>query len=362
MPTRRQRPTSAPLHCAAVLLALVAAVTFGGEGAAAAATLHAPFSIQNPIPPRLQWNANYGYCGETSFISAGLYYGQYLSQYDARAIASNDTPQYEEGSQLLLGVNDRRAAVKMHLTYSEWMPGRGATASSFLTWVKSEVILGYPVIIGVYTNEYRFYRDTNATAGDSKYDHIVMVTGVTSNHPLTLPAVYYANDIITFSDNGTWTGTTHGQPQYIFHYPFGSFQATRQQANSSDGNIYSLPDATRDFGIAITGVSDSDHETVPVRVGTSVNYERPSIRNHSNVQPKPMPLTLTVTMSDLQRGVTYHLYRYDSVADVPNSAFNAKRAAASQTWTFTASSTTRTISQSIVSSDEVIYRAAAAAK
>jgi hypothetical protein len=44
----------------------------------------------NNIPPRLQWEANFGYCGEVSLISAGLYYGQYLSQYDARAIQISD--------------------------------------------------------------------------------------------------------------------------------------------------------------------------------------------------------------------------------------------------------------------------------
>src|SRR5262249_61085678 len=29
-------------------------------------------AVHNDIPPRLQWNATFGYCGETSFISAGL--------------------------------------------------------------------------------------------------------------------------------------------------------------------------------------------------------------------------------------------------------------------------------------------------
>jgi hypothetical protein len=43
------------------------------------------FIKSNDIPPRLQWNHNAGYCGEVSLISAGLYYGQYISQYDARS-------------------------------------------------------------------------------------------------------------------------------------------------------------------------------------------------------------------------------------------------------------------------------------
>ncbi len=45
-------------------------------------------------------------------ISAGLYYGQYVSQYTARAVASDDTPQYRRRSQLLLGGNDRHAAIE----------------------------------------------------------------------------------------------------------------------------------------------------------------------------------------------------------------------------------------------------------
>ena len=49
-------------------------------------------SVGTAMPPRIQWNANFGYCGEVSIISAGLYFGQYMSQYDARAIASADAP------------------------------------------------------------------------------------------------------------------------------------------------------------------------------------------------------------------------------------------------------------------------------
>src|ERR1700722_11587714 len=73
-----------------------------------------PYAAANDIPPRLQWMANHGYCGEVALISAGLYYGQYASQYDARALASDGLPQNEGKSQLLLGGNDRRAARLRH--------------------------------------------------------------------------------------------------------------------------------------------------------------------------------------------------------------------------------------------------------
>jgi len=47
-------------------------------------------SVSLDLPTQVQWPANFGYCGEISFIVAGLYYGQYLSQYDARALVSRD--------------------------------------------------------------------------------------------------------------------------------------------------------------------------------------------------------------------------------------------------------------------------------
>ncbi|MBK8816213.1 MAG: hypothetical protein IPN42_12290 [Methylococcaceae bacterium] len=79
----------------------------------------------NDIRPRLQWNHNGGYCGEVSMISAGLYFGQYLSQFDVRSIASGGAPQNaydraekEYTSQLLLGTKNAVAAAdKLCLDY-----------------------------------------------------------------------------------------------------------------------------------------------------------------------------------------------------------------------------------------------------
>lgn len=313
--------------------------------------------MNNPIPPRLQWDENNGYCGEVALVSAGLYFGEFLSQYDTREIAGNDEPQYDQSAQLLLGVNDASTATKMHLSYSQWTPGKHPTARDFLAWVKGEVAKGYPVLIGLYTNEYLFYGSTKPNAGDPNYDHIVIVTGVRSAHALTWPPAYYPSDVLTFSDNGLWTGTANGRPQYTFSYPFGSFQANREQANAENGSIYSLPDAVRDYGIAITGVIDESHETVPVHVATSVNYESPQIVNGSDTRPSPMAMTVTVTVSGLHAGTEYHLYRYDSASSVPNGSFNAHKSAASNVWSFTAAGTTYELVQSIESDDEVIYRA-----
>lgn len=43
------------------------------------------------------------YCGEASLVQVSLYFGQYISQFDARAIASPGVSQHLSESQLLLG-------------------------------------------------------------------------------------------------------------------------------------------------------------------------------------------------------------------------------------------------------------------
>src|SRR5579859_5092677 len=98
----------------AILLSLFGVLTIPSNFFA---TTHVFF---NELPPRLQWNENYGYCGEVSLIVAGLYYGQYCSQFTARALASPHLPQSAKGSQLLLGINDKAAATAMALASLEY--------------------------------------------------------------------------------------------------------------------------------------------------------------------------------------------------------------------------------------------------
>jgi hypothetical protein len=343
------------VHRALALLAVTAAVSCSGAAslpnaaapAARAASRTRALTAGLDVPPRLQWMANFGYCGEVSLISAGLYYGQYASQYQVRAIASPGTPQYTSASQLLLGVNDAAAAAKMHLSAIEWNTKAERTTGEFLAWVARNVSLGRPVAIGVYNNEYLLYGKTNPQAGDALYDHIVPVTSV-------------RNETLTFSDNGLWSPS--GSPRYLFTYGFASFQKTRAQANAKNGTVYSLANGGQNYGIAIAGVADADRETVPVRLSTNVNDEIPAMRNGSTVRPKPMPLLLTVAVSNLKPGVSYNLYRYDRFTAVPDSGFNAHASAAAQHWSIRiARGSTYALTQRILSDQVAVYRAVPAA-
>ena len=355
-PARPSAAVSPARPSAAVSPARPSAAVSAPARPAAATT----YTAGSRLPPRIQWNANYGYCGETAFVSAGLYYGQYISQYDARAIASKNTRQSLESSQLLLGVNDVAAAKAMHLNATAFNTAKQPTSRAFLTWVKSNVVAGSPVVIGVFANQSRFYGTANLNAGDTEYDHIVTVTGITSTRsltgPTTGPTTYYADDVLTFNDGGLWTGT-NGQPQNSFSYSFGTFATTRQKANSKTGAVYSLKNGA-DYGIAITGIIDLNRDTVPVRLTTSVNAETPTMVDGSNTRPAAKPVTLTITVSGLKPGTTYNLYRYSSMANVPDSTFNANAAKAAQKWTITIpSGSTYTMTQTINSNEIAVYRA-----
>lgn len=320
-------------------LALIAALAIMACSDPAGAAVH-----RNDIPPRLQWEANGGYCGEVSFISAGLYYGQYLSQYDARIAAIGSTPQHQ--GELLLGRNDRRAAREMRLAAEPWNGRRQRSPGQFLRWVKSHVLRGHPVAIGVFNNEFQLYGSTDPTAGDPQYDHIVPVIRIASQG---------SGARLTFSDNGL-SGSAGDRP-YFFTYSFRQFPGDREQANARRGPLYTLPDYGRNYGIAITGVIDRDGDTLPVRIATNRNYEHPNMPRDTNARPPAQPLTLTVTVSGLRPGVDYRLYRYDRLAAIPHSHFNAQAANAAEVRTIRiANGSTHTFLERILSNDVVAYR------
>jgi hypothetical protein len=321
------------------------------------------YVIVNDIPPRLQWENNRGYCGETAMISAGLYYGQYISQYDARLMASYKNQDGD--NQLLLGKNDTIAARTMRL---EYVPYISQDSRSFMEWVKQQVNSGYPVIIGVFNNEFRLDEDQkNPLAGDKEYDHIVPVIGFGSNEPLT--EKFNETDKLLISDNGLYTpGKTI---PYYFEYEMSKFFSDRREANAPHGNMYSLlelpeyksAESVNNYAIVITGVIGHE-ETLPVRIKTNFNYEKPAIEQATKTdpaqRPAPMALTLTVTVSDLVPKTDYYLFRYNDENDVPFTDFIANSSKASRSTINIDSGTSYTFNIDIMSNQKVFFRAVVA--
>lgn len=298
------------------------------------------------MPPRLQWDANWGYCGETSYISAGMYYGQYTSQWTARGLASPGVDQRKQSSQLLLGENDLTAANAMKLQVTR-LDTSSRSTPQFLAWVKSQFLAGNVVILGVFNNVNLLNEDS---PGDGLYDHIAPVMSIGSNHSLTGSdaSTYYSDDTITLSDNGLFTPTNMPIP-YLYKSTFGKFQKTRSQANNSDNTVYSLRKSPPNYAVSISGVQDTDGVTIPVRLTSNVNGEG-TVNGDSNgfypqrsqpeapPAPLPNPISLTATVSIPDQTQAYNVYLYDDFSKVPAKDFNANAQNAMQSWTVPAGS------------------------
>lgn len=261
------------------------------------------------ISQRRQWEANFGYCGETSFIAAMMYYGiGYMSQYDMRKLALsfiNSNPnkkpkqQYDKGGQLLLDSNniDTKVADALQLSSEKYT---GNSPNDFVKWINDHTNKMEPVIIGVYESN-AILEDENS--GDDTYDHIVSALSVNDN-------------IVTICDNGLYTPTD--EIQYIYEIPI----LTREEAYNND-SIYAIPNTEPpmlgNWGIAITGTT-LPKDCIRLQI-TSDKFEEP-IMKKGNSAPKGIPMTLTIHMYDLQEGISYNLYRYNNINNVPKNNFN----------------------------------------
>jgi len=289
------------------------------------ANLPAGASVQLNIPPRLQWDEKNGYCGECSIQQIALYYGTYISQYNARAII--DPTQAQD-----VWVPDNSGPIfdALRLNYVAWNSALATPQySNYLVWVKSHLQQGHPVIIDVYVNG----------GTDSDYDHIIPATGFTSADTNT----YHAADTLVFNDNYASTPFTR---------TFGTLWATRNGANSGSYDYY-IPRDT-DYGAAVTGIKDSSGTTKPIYLAVDRWNEPDPWQSQSAVQ-----LNATIQVSSLTVGNPYVLLRYNNYTNVPTSNFLAS--AYSTTTTFTATNPTQTFYDNFMSSATVIYRAVPAA-
>lgn len=278
-----------------------------------------------PIAPRQQWNENNGYCGETSIQSCALYFGTYASQYRVRAFINPD-----QQSQLLIGVNEQTSLRGLRLTFEQWNPRNPIPQwQNYLAWVKRSLQKGNPVIGTMYIKG----------MADLDYDHIVPMVGYRS----AFNARHYrGSDTLLFNDNFNTATLAR---------TFGTLGATRRIANIGRFN-YSIPSRV-DYGCAVTGIVDTLRETVPVRLQVDRSSEPNLIAG-----AQPVTMNATLTIQSLVPGKTYSLLRYDDPAEVPDSGFLAQGGYASAR-TFTATTTTQTLTDHFLSNGVVTYRCVA---
>jgi len=284
-------------------------------------------SKQLDIPWRHQWLNDGGYCGELCIQSVALYYGTYISQYLVRDFAGGEViagadvdPPYGNASNVydLLKLNWDR------WNYNSSTP----QYKKFLNWTKAKLNQGYPVIFGVYL----------ADCSDEDFDHIIPAIGFSAASVST----YNNNDTITFYDNFT--------PPQSYTRTFGSFYDTRSM--NGNGAVYDLClPKNYDYGDVITGVEDYYDETYPVKLCVNCNDEP----NPAESEP-PVNMNATITISGLTSGHEYMLLRYGDTDDIPSYNFADSTDDADSVVIFTATGTTKTLTDTIMSDNLAVYR------
>jgi hypothetical protein len=261
----------------------------------AAPEVSGPTSVQLPIPPRTQWNNANGYCGETSIQSIALYYGTWVSEDLVRTLA---------GGELLIGVNGPQALTALHFDFTQWNNAQAQPQfQSFMLWMKTYLLQGTPSFFGAYLT------DGN---NDPDYDHIMPVTGVVTANP----AAYDPTDVFTWNDN-------FGDQ---IMRAASAIVATRASCSYSSVQGGCIPQNV-DYGIAVTGIVDPQHVTLPV----SLTVAQSSEPNVSQGDP-PVQMAGNVTVSGLATGSNYALLRYDDYTQVPTNATAAQYLASSPTY------------------------------
>ena len=312
------------------------------------------YIVQNNFPPRLQWEANHGYCGEVSLLSFGLANGQYLSQYDSRVAVCGTGKRVQSECQMLLSDNDQTGANNMHFVNEEWDPYGNGTPQQFLSWAKQRIAAGYLVITGLFMNYCQFDEYCDEDHGDPDFDHIVNLIGFTSSHPIS-DRNFYPDDELIIDDHGLYYEDKYNIP-YIFKIKFSDLINDRVGANNVNSPTYSLPDSIC-YGITLKGLKADG--AYPIRLMTSVNFEKPVMKEGANQRPPPMPMTLRLTISGLTAGTSYTLLTYNDLRQVPESDFMSPTqiTKAMARTDFIATSDVQVIDKVPIRSDQtVIYR------
>jgi hypothetical protein len=261
----------------------------GASSQAITGNASSPGSVVLDIPNRLQWQTGNGWCGEMSIQSVALYYGAWVSESVVRSLA---------GGELLLGVNEQEALDALKFSYSIWSDDAATPqANQFTLWLKRQIVNETPSIMAVYLSG----------RSDSSYDHIIPVVGVKYT------------DLSRFDEADEFIVNDLAKRQVT--RPISSYVATRQDCAYAGDDSGCIPQM-RNYGVAIAGILDAQHVTLPVRLSVEANTE-PNVSKGA----APEQMVATVKVSGLQPGGNYTLLRYDNLErplDVPTNATAAE--------------------------------------
>jgi len=251
------------------------------------------------VQPGFQWMNAGGYCGAWSIQRGAMAKGAYISEQQVRDHTSPGGGHDNE----ILSTNIDEAFRNLKLSAEgfdsalEPLPQMPA----YFKWLKRHLANGDPVLWMIMWNNgtYPIY---NLTAPAGMYGHVEPVIGIQSSHPLDDPTIFDDDVVLHYTDAGTQTVRR---------------QLTSMDASSSwDGhkadcgsNLYCMGPYA--FGWAVRGFLDDTVVALPASLHIEPSNSEPNTRTGED----PVPLKGTLYLSGLNIGVSYDIYRWNTVED-----------------------------------------------
>ena len=284
-------------------------------------------------PPRYMWGWGAGlsgYCGETSFQTNGIFWGEWISSEYVR--------NADGGNELLIAVNDAAAAKNLKMTYESWnYNAKNPQGANFIAWLRGHIDNGHVVAIGVFEKQ---------PSGDEDYDHIVPVVGYQYDSSSGATLGIYINDLYSSA------------PRFISASTGVQTRKTCTQSSSpSQPYTYCLPSAV-DYGIAFTGIQDTAKETFRMTLQMP-SWTEPDWGKEDKVNAKPVNFTISASVKGLTSGKAYTILRFESYSTLPTSKFIS--GPFTKRFDFTATAATMNFSNfdSFMSNSTIFYRTVA---
>lgn len=258
------------------------------------------------VPPRKMWGWGpgiSGYCGETCFQASLATYGAWISA---------EWVRYADGdAELLIGVNDEKAAKGLNLEY-EVYSGFKTTADDYLKdFVKPQIQSGAPVTMGFYEL---------LKSGDRDYDHIMIIFGIDLDASGKVVGIRY---------NDWWSKT---ESRHLCRYTSGTtknphFIATRTGCNSasnpeSQPYDYCIPSGSQ-YAIALTGLTIKSPDGVSTYLQATEAWE-PDWGKEDGLHQTPVLQTFNLQLTGTKAGTSYTVLRFDGPQAFATAGSNPK--------------------------------------
>jgi len=260
------------------------------------------------IQPGYQWDDAGGYCGSWAVQRAVLGKGAYISQQQVRDHTSDGGGHDSE--ILSTNIDEAFKNLKISVEGFDYVNEPRPQQKAYATWLKKQLVAGYAVTWMILWSgqSYPIYQ---LTPPAGMYGHVEPVIGIQSNHPLDDTTVYSDDVVLHYTDAGTNT----------VHRPLSTLGGDwAGPGYPADCGSYSYCMSSYAFGWAVKGFADNK-VYVPASLAIQPYLSEPDTRAGQTASA----LKGTLTVTELTVGLSYDIYRWDSVEDAFTYSDNFKK-------------------------------------